>query len=194
MNAIFLFFFYVLPLKQKLKNMRIAGCCLSLFVWMRLLNVILFFVLFLFCVFLGTCVLCVYVCCFLLVCISHMFFSLFFFLLLLFCYMLCVAVCFFECFWYIFLHRKNTFVNSNGKNASKTSRCLCVNNFFLDFFVFILLLKVIKKTDNFFPFYIFILYKLIFLFWLLFYSGRRTRALSCLCNTLGFQTDTVPCL
>ena len=72
---------------------------------------------------------------------SHMFFSLFFFLLLLFCYMLCVAVCFFECFWYIFLHRKNTFVNSNGKNASKTSRCLCVNNFFLDFFVFILLLK-----------------------------------------------------
>ena len=145
--------------------MRIAGCCLSLFVLNEVVECdSVFCFIFILCFF-WVHVFCVFMC--VVFCLSVFlicFFLFFFFLLLLFCYMLCVAVCFFECFWYIFLHRKNTFVNSNGKNASKTSRCLCVNNFFLDFFVFILLLKVIKKTDNFFPFYIFILYKLIFLF------------------------------
>ena len=131
---------------------------------MRLLNVILFFVLFLFCVFLGTCVLCVYVCCFLLVCISHMFFSLFFFLLLLFCYMLCVAVCFFECFWYIIYIGRTPLSTPMEKMRPKRQDVCVLTTFSWISFVFILLLKVIKKTDNFFPFYIFILYKLIFLF------------------------------
>ena len=105
MNAIFFIFFYVLPLKQKLKNMRIAGC-LSVVVCLN--EVVecdsVFCFIFILCFFGYMCFVCLCVLFFACLYFSYVFFSFFFFFFFFFvicCVLLCVSLNVFGTLFYI---------------------------------------------------------------------------------------------
>ncbi len=101
----FFIFFYVLPLKQKLKNMRIAGCCLSLFVLNEVVECdSVFCFIFILCFFGYMCFVCLCVLFFACLYFSYVFFSFFFFFFFFFvicCVLLCVSLNVFGTFFYI---------------------------------------------------------------------------------------------